>query len=59
MGNTIGKSMYEMKGGDCEALWTCKCKVARPDRGNPQQVDTSLRSKRRAKPFSDLVTFPQ
>jgi hypothetical protein len=59
VGNTAGKSMYEMKEGDHVVLWTCKCKVARPNHGNPQQVDTSPRSKRREEPFSDLLTFSQ
>lgn len=59
MGNTADKSMCEMKAGDRMALMTCKYKVLKPNHGNLQLVDTSLKSKRREETFSALLTFLQ
>lgn len=58
-GNTTGRNKYEMKGGDHETPMTCKCKAEMPDHRSPRLVDTSMMSRRREGPFSDLLTSPQ
>lgn len=59
MGNTTGKSRYEMKEDAHGALRTCKCKAERLNHGNLQLEDSLPRSRRKEAPFSAPLTFPE